>query len=101
LQWGQTKRTTATPPDQAMGWVRQGFPSLSAVSEHGVQGPAAADMRVGLAAVFQEYLVAATALLQGIGQDGHVLKGAILVNDLGHLSHTVIVAVQPAGLDGR
>jgi hypothetical protein len=53
-----------------------------------------------LAAVIQNVGIGATGFFQSISQDGHTVKGTLVVDALGYLLYRAVVPGEPSGVDG-
>src|SRR3954453_17546304 len=78
----------------------RGYCTSSRLAEQQVDGPAAADVRAGAAAVTQQVGVGAAGLFEGVGEDRQVVEGAVVVDLPGDRGYGAVVPGQPRGIDG-
>src|SRR5438874_2544513 len=74
-----------------------GWPHPSRLAEDQVQRPAAAHVRAVAAAMLDEFLVVASGVEQGVGQDGEAVEGALLVDAFGDAAHRAVIPSQDGG----
>src|SRR5262249_25620627 len=70
-------------------------PACSVLVENQVNDPAAADVLAGFAAVFQDRLLRAAGLFEGVGEQRHILEAAVFVHSLRQGDHSTMVPGKP------